>query len=258
MKTKPSLRIIARFSTFMLTLVVGQAQITSPLDEAASAIKSRDLTKAASLLEPLTGAGSTDAAAFHLMSQVKSGEKNTKAAVEMAEKATRLDATKSAHFAQLGMALGQRMGELGFMQQAMLSGKLKGAFEKAVELDPNDVSGLIGLTRYYSNAPAIAGGSTEKAKELAQRVQRLDPFLGELELAQVEIVDENFAEALRHFEAAAHIKPKHAYVQTQCGRMLAKLGRKEEARARYEAALAISANFEPATKGLTELEAAGR
>jgi tetratricopeptide (TPR) repeat protein len=229
------------------------AQTPSPLDEARAALKTNDLAKAAALLGPLTGADAKEAAAFHLLSQVKLAEKKTSEAVTLAERATVLDGTKPAHFVQLGWALGQRMGEVGFMQQAMMAGKLKGAFVKAVELDPNDVQALIGLGRFYSNAPEIAGGSIEKAREYARRVQRLDPFLGEVELGNLAAQEEKFADALKHFEAAATMKPGHAHVQAHCGRMLAKLGRNDEARARFEAALKIAPALEIAKKGLAGL-----
>jgi tetratricopeptide (TPR) repeat protein len=238
-------------------LLVGRAaaQTTSPLDDARAALKTSDLAKAATLLESLTGADARDAAAFHLLSQVRLAQRNAPQAIELAEKATVLDATKPEYFSQLGMAVGQRMGEVSFMQQGALAGKLRKAFTKAVELDPNNLPGLIGLARFYSSAPEIAGGSIEKAKEFAVRVQRLDSFQGELELGGVAEHDENYAEALAHFEAAAKLKPGHAWAQHQCGRMLAKLGRKDEARARFEAALKISPSLDAARKGLAGLDA---
>lgn len=231
------------------------AQTASVLDEARVALRANDLNKASELLEPLTGEGAQDAAAFHLLSSVRIAQKNTKDAAVLAEKATTLDPTKAAYFSQLGMALGMRMGEVGFMQQAMMAGKLKQAFAKAVELDPNDIAGLIGLARFYMEAPSIAGGSFEKAKELADRLQRLDPFLGAVELGGIAEREENFAEALKYFETAAELKPDDAGLQHQCGRMLAKLARKDEARARFVAALKINPGFESATKSLAELGA---
>lgn len=234
---------------------LARAQTSPAIDQAAAALKAGNLPKAAAILEPLTGADSKDAAAFHLLSQVRLAQKNTQGAVEQAEKATSLDGTKADYFSQLGVALGHRMGEVGFMQQGMMAGKLKGAFAKAVALNPNDISGLMGLARYYSAAPAIAGGSVEKAREYAVRLQQVEPYLGALELGQIAANDEAFAVALEHYEAAAKLKPDSASAQHQCGRMLAKLGRKDEARARFEAALARNANFQPAQKSLLELGA---
>lgn len=232
-----------------------EAQTSAPLEAARAALKTNDLAKAAELLGPLTGADATEAAAFHLLSQVRLAEKKAKDSVELAERATVLDATKPAYFSQLGIALSQRMGEVNFMQQAMLAGKLRKAFAKAVELDPNDVAGLAGLARFYTNAPEIAGGSVAKAKEFAVRVERLDPVLGAGELGNIAEHEERYAEALGYYEKAAKLKPTSAGAQTLCGRVLVKLGRKEEARARFEAALKISPTFEAARKGLAQVGA---
>jgi Flp pilus assembly protein TadD len=254
-------QMIPAFALAALTMMwstVAPAQTSSALDEAAAAFKARDLPKAAALLESFTGAGAKDAAAFHMLSQVRLAQKNTPEAIVLAEKATTLDATKPEYFSQLGMALGTRMSEVGFMQQAMMAGKLKKAFAQAVELDPNNVAGLIGLSRFYTNAPEIAGGSTKKAKEFAMRVQRIDPFLGSIELGGIAERDESYEEALEHFEAAAKLRSDNANVENLRGRMLAKLGRKDEARARFEAALKINPGFGPAKKNLAELDAPAR
>lgn len=254
MYTMKRLHCVVMLTILLLFSVNMRGQTASALDEARVALKANDLSKASQLLEPLTGEGARDASAFHLLSSVRLAQKNTKDAIELAEKATTLDSTKPEYFSQLGMALGTRMGEVGFMQQAMMAGQLKKAFSKAVELDPNDVGGLIGLSRYYSSAPEIAGGSMEKAKEFAIRVQRLVPFLGAIELGGIAEREENYAEALEHFESATKLKPGQAHLENDCGRMLAKLGRKEEARARFESALKINPGFRAAEKNLAELE----
>ncbi len=195
-----------------------------------------------------------DAAALHKQGIESLRQKKAKEAVEFAEQATKADPTKPEYFSQLGIALSQRMNEVNFIQMAGLSSKLKKAFEKSIELDPNHVSGLIGLSRFYTNAPEIAGGSLVKAAELATRVQQLEPFLGAIELGNIANKDEKYAEALVHYETAANLKPGHAGVQAGCGRVLVKLGRKDEARARFEAALKINPELESAKKALAELD----
>jgi tetratricopeptide (TPR) repeat protein len=254
-KNMNRLRRVAAVALLMSGAASAWAQTSSALDEARAALRANDLNKASELLEPLTGEGAQDAAAFHLLSNVRMAEKNTKAAVELAEKATILDHTKAAYFSQLGMALGTRMTEVGFTQQAMMAGKLKQAFTKAVELDPNDLGGLIGLVRYYVQAPEIAGGSLEKAREYAVRLQRIDPFLGAMELGGVAERSENFEEALKHFEAAGTLRRGNTEVEKKCGQMLAKLGRKDEARARFQTVLKLNPADASAGKSLAELDA---
>ena len=198
-----------------------------------------------------TGHGAPE---LHQQSLESVKQKKFKEAVDFADQATKADPTKPEYFSQLGVALSQRMSEVNFLQMAALSGRMRKAFEKSIELDPNHVSGLIGLARFYTNAPEIAGGSLEKAAEFATRVQKLEPFLGEIELGNIAAKDEQYARALAHYEAAASLRPTHAGVQVGCGRALMQLGRKDEARARFETALKLNPEHEGAKKGLAELD----
>jgi len=250
MKTNHRSLLAALAASFLL---VGSALAQTDLEKAAAALKAGDLAAAETLVTPLAAAGSTDAGAFHLLSQVRTAQRRAKDAVEAAEQAVKLDAAKPDHHSQLGVALSLRMGEVNFMQMAMLSGKMKGAFEKSVALDPNHVSGLIGLARFYTNAPEIAGGSPAKAREFAQRVHALNPALGSFELGRIAEREEKFEEALQHFEAVLAARPESAGAHYSAGSVLVKLGRKDEARARFEAALKYNPQLAAAQKALAEL-----
>ncbi|MEJ1973407.1 MAG: hypothetical protein WDM96_13380 [Lacunisphaera sp.] len=174
-------------------------------------------------------AAPVDAAALHQLGVERLQQKNAREAVAFAEQATKADPTRPEYFSQLGIALSERMDEVNFMQLPVLAGKLRKAFEKSITLDPNHVPGLIGLARFYAQAPEIAGGSLEKAAEFAARVRQIDPATGEAELGRVAERGEDFAGALAHYETAAQLKPDSAGRLSSCGRMLAKLGRKDEA-----------------------------
>ncbi len=239
----------------ILALSAMLVRAETPLEQAVAALKAGDLATAESLLTPLATGAKPDAAAIHQLGIVRLQQKKTKEAVELAEQAVKLDATKADYHSQLGIASSQRMSEVSFMQQAMLSGKTKKAFEQAVALDPKHLGGLIGLARWFSGAPEFAGGSSERAKEFAGRVREIQPFLGEIELGRVAERSEDFAEALARYEVAALLQPGHAGAENACGRMLAQLGRKDEARARFEAALKLDPGFEPAKKGRAGLDA---
>jgi tetratricopeptide (TPR) repeat protein len=256
--TMTGLRLILSRSLALVLAASGMAAAAAnPVDDARAAFKARDYVRAATLLAPATSDASRDAEAFHLLSQVRLAEKNASKAVKLSEKATALDPSQSDYFSQLGVALGTRMSEVGFMQQAVLAGKLKKAFERAVELNPNDIGALLGLSQFYSRAPEIAGGSRVKAKELAERVRELAPFRGELELGALADQEGNHAEALEHYAAAAKANPAHAWAQHLCGRTLVKLGRVEEARERFNASLRNDPAFERSRQALAALDTRG-
>ncbi|MDQ5980144.1 MAG: Tetratricopeptide repeat protein [Verrucomicrobiota bacterium] len=229
------------------------AQAQTPVEQAAAALKAGDLAAAESRLTPLTTGDQPDPAALQQLSLVRLRQNKAADAVALAEQAVKLAPGQAGPHATLGQALAQRIGEVGFMQQAMMAGRMRKAFEKAVELEPNHLGGLIGLSRYYINAPEIAGGSPVKAKEFALRVRGLEPALGETDLGNIAERQEDFATALTHYEALAVLRPDHGSPHYLCGRMLAQLGRKDEARTRFETALRNDPKLEAAQKALAEL-----
>lgn len=213
------------------------------------------LTLAAFAAEPSASDPITEAKAAHTAGLAQQKERNIDGAIASLEKATKLDPTKPEYFSALGIAIGEKMRTLTFVEQGMFAGKMRKAFAKSVELDANHLPGLIGLTRYYANAPAIAGGSLARAGEFAKRVQALNPFLGALELANIAEQSEDFAAALAHYDTAGQLQPKNAWPQVAAGKVLVKLGRKDDARVRFTAALAIDPQREAAKKALAELDA---
>lgn len=253
MKIHRSLRAVLVAGLFPFV----SAFATTDLSSAAAALKAGDLAAAETTLAPLVAGEKPDAGALHLLSQVRVAQKRAKEAIELAERASKLDPAKPEHFSQLGVALSVRMGEVGFMQQAMMAGRMKGAFEKSVELDPAHIAGLIGLARYYANAPEIAGGSLARAKEFALRVQALAPVQGASELGRIAERSEAWAEALTHYETALAARPDSAGLQVAAGRVLAKLGRPDEARARFTAALQLNPELTSAKQGLEALAQPG-
>lgn len=254
MKSK-SLLLAAAIATIVFAVTAGAA---TPVEEAQAALKANDLAHAEALLLPLTGKDATEAAAFFALGKLRDRQGNPKEAVVAYEQASKLDATKPEYFSALAIALSQRMSGMNFLQQGLYAGKMRKAFEKSIALDPHHIPGLIGLARYHVNAPEIAGGSTEKAVEYARRVRELAPFPGELELGNIANHEEKFADALAHLEAATKLNPNHGYAQFLCGQMLAKLGRKDEARARFETAVKLDPNLDAAKKSLAELDAEKR
>lgn len=58
------------------------------------------------------------------------------------------------------------------------AGKSLDSFEKAVALEPTNVAYQQGLLSFYTQAPSIAGGDMDKAKEVASAITALDPIEG--------------------------------------------------------------------------------
>jgi Tfp pilus assembly protein PilF len=86
--------------------------------------------------------------------------------------------------------------------------RIKSEFEKAVELDPTSVDAHHGLIQFYSQAPGVMGGSTDKAKDQAREIEKLNAMRGHLEMAQLlETKDKDPVGAEREFTAAIGAAP---------------------------------------------------
>lgn len=207
------------------------------------------------VLETLAAAKPTDATVCAKLAERRLRQKRAKEAVELMERAIAAEPSNAAWHSQLGHALGQRIGEVNFMQQGMLAGKLRGAYEKSVALDPNHIPGYIGLARYYTNAPAIAGGSFEKAESFALEIEKRNEFTGRLERGYIAEKAEKYDVAVAHFRRAAELQPKDAWPVTAVGRALASKGDLAGARAAFNEALKLAPGFRPAVEALTALDA---
>lgn len=139
-------------------------------------------------------------------SRTHQAQNDNKAAVEILERAIAAGGNTSSLFSEYGVALANRMREVQFLQ-GILAGKMKRAFEKAVQLDPNNLTAWTGLAEYYSNAPAFAGGSVERAIKCAQEVQTRDALRGNLELGQIYRRAGKLDQAREAFSAALKIDP---------------------------------------------------
>jgi tetratricopeptide (TPR) repeat protein len=74
----------------------------------------------------------------------------------------------------LGSAYGTLAQRASIFKQPGLAKKTRQEFERAVQLNPNDLSARFGLLEYYMIAPGFMGGDQQKAIEQANEIKRRD------------------------------------------------------------------------------------
>lgn len=80
----------------------------------------------------------------------------------------------------LGRAYARQTRRAGRLKQAMLAGKVRSAFERAVALDPKDVESRRDLLQFYLVAPRVVGGGVDKAEAQARELTRHSRLYGQL------------------------------------------------------------------------------
>lgn len=106
--------------------------------------------------------------------------------VRMAEKSVALKPGNSEYHQWLGRAMGRKAEVANPFAAFGLARKVKVEFERAVQLDPMNLSARTDLSEFYLEAPAFLGGDKNKARQQADFVAKHDLALASYINARVE------------------------------------------------------------------------
>jgi tetratricopeptide (TPR) repeat protein len=173
------------------------------LDAAIKLFEAKKYADAKAVFAPVAG---QNAEAAYYMGRIAAEENDDKAA-DWFEKATKMNPNSSVYFDWYGRALGDRAVHASKFKLPFLAPKVKGAFERAVALDPNNLDAREDLIQYYVQAPGFVGGSKQKAREMAMEIKRRNPYRGGYDLANVCNNDKDFACAERELIAVNRAYP---------------------------------------------------
>jgi tetratricopeptide (TPR) repeat protein len=165
--------VFAKVAVFVF-LILGLAVFAAA---APAAVDSAGLLSAGPMNDLLVALmNRNDAESYNLRSRVYYATEQWDAAIQNAEQAVNLRGEDSQYHLWLGRAYGQKAAEIGNpLTAASLARKAKNEFERAVELNPRNISARSDLSEYYVEAPAIMGGGLTKARNQASELQGLDP-----------------------------------------------------------------------------------
>ncbi|HKB89257.1 MAG TPA: hypothetical protein VKC60_01940 [Opitutaceae bacterium] len=103
--------------------------------------------------------------------------------------------------------------------------KCKAAYERAIELDPQNPDYHWSLMGYYQLAPRIVGGGFDKAFAQAAEIRRLDPMSGRVAFATLYLCEKKYAEAFAQFDEVLETMPDNFIALYQIGRCAAVSGK---------------------------------
>jgi tetratricopeptide (TPR) repeat protein len=139
------------------------------------------------------------------------------AAATLFEKAVAQNPKSAEAHYLLGTAYGSQAQKASIFGQASLAGKTKDEFEKAVELDPNNVEARNGLVQFYTMAPGIVGGSYDKAFAQVAEIKKRDPLMAHRATAFIYTHQNKVDEARNEYLAEVREYPKSARAHIDLG-----------------------------------------
>lgn len=279
---------------FLLSLLAATTLSASPaFDDAVGLYKQRKDAEARAAFETLLKTEPQNAEVPYYLGRLEVRAKNTDAAIDRFNAAIALNGRNATYYLELGSAYGSKAQSAGLLGKASAASKTRAAFEKAVEIDPQNFEAQSALFQYYMQAPGIMGGGFDKALAQTEVLIKLDPVRGKNAKANLYVREKKYDEAFAIFEETLTVNaddygalygigrlaaesgqrldaglenlkkclsltpptgsPSHAAAHWRMGNILEKKGDKAAARTAYEAALQADANFKPAADSLKKL-----
>ncbi|SRR5579884_2629626 len=167
-------------------------------------------------------------------------------AMKLLEQAIAAEPAVSEYYQWLGKAAGRRAERSNILKAPGLARKARQAFEKAVELDRNNVGALNDLLDYYLEAPSALGGGEEKASAIASRLGSIEPAEGSRAEALIAVKRRDYARAEAAFRRALDLQPQNTGRLLDLASFLARRGRHIEA----DALFCRAASADPNSPGL--------
>lgn len=129
----------------------------------------------------------------------------------------------------LGGIYGQTAQSAGVFRQALLAPKIKKAFARAVELNPDHVEARIALAQYYLMAPGIMGGDEDEGFRQLDEAAKRNERRGRLTKASMLERKDRIADAEKEWKALTAKYPDDWVPHKNYGYFLLRRQRAEEA-----------------------------
>ncbi|HET6763265.1 MAG TPA: tetratricopeptide repeat protein [Longimicrobiaceae bacterium] len=210
-------RRIARTLAAAALLMAAAAPLRAqdPLARGIALFNQRQWAPARRAMQPYAASHPRDARAAYYIGRTYLSERTMDPAVEWLEKSVALNGRVADYHVSLANAYGLQAMNANLLGQAILARKARGEFDAAVALDPANLDAHRGLMRYYMLAPALLGGSTDRARQEAEEIRRRSPWEGAEAFAELHRQAGDLAAATREYEALVRSYPDSvgAYVR---------------------------------------------
>jgi tetratricopeptide (TPR) repeat protein len=168
--------MITRTFKVLLVLLLPIASLTASVtDSAKDMLAAGRVDEAIAALNGRLSSAPADAESSNLLCRAYFTLEEWDRAESSCRKAVSLDPDNSRFHLWLGRVYGEKADRANFLAALGLAGKVRGEFERAVQLNPKDVDARLDLAEFYLEAPGIVGGGEQKAREQAQSIASVNP-----------------------------------------------------------------------------------
>src|SRR5580658_5549778 len=158
------------FRILVVLIALMEATAVSIADSAREMLSAGRIDDAIAELNGRLSSAPADAESANLLCRAYFALEDWNRAESSCKKAAALDPNNSGFHLWLGRVYGEKAEHINLVSAVTLAAKVRGEFERAVQLDPQDVDARLALAQFYIEAPMLLGGGEDKAREQAQAV----------------------------------------------------------------------------------------
>jgi tetratricopeptide (TPR) repeat protein len=147
-------------------------------EEGRQLFENGQLTEARQRFESVMQADPQHAEAAFYLGQIFFVRADYDQAIVWFEKALQINEENSDYHLWLGRGYGHKALSASVWRQFFLARKVRTHFERAVQLNPDNIAARLDLLEYYLKAPAMLGGGMEKALVQASEINKRDAVQG--------------------------------------------------------------------------------
>ena len=180
------------------------------IQHARTLFDARNYDAARAEFAALARSSPSDATPVLYLGRIALAENDNEGGIKQFERCVEINERNVECHAWLGNALGMAAQHTSKFKLPFLAKRTKREFDRAVELDPNNIDGRMGELQYYLFAPGFAGGSIDKAREQAAEIEKFNKLRGAIAFGMIADHDKNAHDSQVAYERAIAASPDSA------------------------------------------------
>lgn len=213
-----------------------------------------DWHAAVEALEPVLASDPDNETALFYSGKATLQQERFEEAIPYFERLTAAYPDNADYWMWLGRAAGLSASRASVFRAKRFVNRLKDAFGKALEIDPQHGPTHVALVQFYAEAPFIVGGSMRKARAHAEAAEDGSQMYGDMAWGIYYSFEREYEKALEHLQAAVDAGIPEGMAYVFLGRTYAALGEREKAIAALEKTFDQNDGASFAREALAELQ----
>lgn len=176
---------------FLLTIFGSNLVLAGDsLEQGTKLFNERKLPEAKQIFESIFKSDDKNDTAAYYLGRIALMQDDYESSIDWLEKAIDIDENISDYHLWLGHANGIKAQRASVFKKPGAAKNVKKEYEKAVELNPDNVQARFGLLQFHMMAPGIMGGDKDKGRAQVGEIKKRDPIMGHQASALMYEMDE--------------------------------------------------------------------